>query len=100
MKTGDNLAALANRGEPRQCADQFLDPSVDMFVPNITVDQIPRWMADNDHRGRIVELRSAGPRQLQQSDTNPGPRSPLHACPAAAANSRTAHNACECRSRY
>lgn len=28
-----------------------------MSVPNITADQIPRWMADNDHRGRIVELR-------------------------------------------
>jgi len=32
-------------------------PSVAMFVPTITADQIPRWMADNDHRGRVVELR-------------------------------------------
>ena len=28
-----------------------------MFVPNITADQIPRWMADDDKRGRVVELR-------------------------------------------
>lgn len=39
---------------------QRLGPSVAMFVPNITADQIPRWMADNDHRGRIMELRAAG----------------------------------------
>ena len=36
---------------------QRLGPFVAMFVPNITAEQIPRWMADNDHRGRIVELR-------------------------------------------
>ena len=28
-----------------------------MFVPTITAAQIPRWMADNDRRGRVVELR-------------------------------------------
>lgn len=28
-----------------------------MFVPTITADQIPRWMADDDGRGRVVELR-------------------------------------------
>lgn len=28
-----------------------------MFVPSITADQIPRWMAYDDRRGRIVELR-------------------------------------------
>ena len=28
-----------------------------MFVSNITADQIPRWMADDDRRGRVVELR-------------------------------------------
>ena len=28
-----------------------------MFVPNLTADQLPRWMADDDKRGRVVELR-------------------------------------------
>ena len=28
-----------------------------MFVPTITANQVPRWMADDDKRGRIVELR-------------------------------------------
>ena len=28
-----------------------------MFVPTISADQIPRWMADDDKRGRVVELR-------------------------------------------
>ena len=28
-----------------------------MFVPTITAAQIPRWMTDDDKRGRIVELR-------------------------------------------
>jgi len=28
-----------------------------MYVPTISADQIPRWMADDDNRGRVVELR-------------------------------------------
>ena len=28
-----------------------------MYVPTLTADQIPRWMADDDNRGRVVELR-------------------------------------------
>ncbi len=28
-----------------------------MFVPTISADQIPRWMAGDDKRGRVVELR-------------------------------------------
>ena len=30
---------------------------VAMFVPTISADQIPRWMASDDKRGRVVELR-------------------------------------------
>ena len=26
-----------------------------MYVPNISTDQLPRWMADDDHRGRVVD---------------------------------------------
>ena len=32
-------------------------PCIAMFVPTITAAQIPRWMADDDNRGRVVELR-------------------------------------------
>ena len=28
-----------------------------MYVPTISADQIPRWIADDDNRGRVVELR-------------------------------------------
>ena len=28
-----------------------------MYVPTISADQIPRWMAKDDNRGRVVELR-------------------------------------------
>jgi len=28
-----------------------------MFVPTLSADQIPRWMANDDNRGRVVELR-------------------------------------------
>ena len=31
--------------------------SLVMFVPTITAAQVPRWMADDDGRGRVVELR-------------------------------------------
>ena len=32
-------------------------PPIAMYVPTLSADQIPRWMADDDHRGRVVELR-------------------------------------------
>ncbi len=28
-----------------------------MYVPTLSADQIPRWMAKDDNRGRVVELR-------------------------------------------
>ncbi len=28
-----------------------------MYVPTLSADQIPRWMANDDNRGRVVELR-------------------------------------------
>jgi|GEM_PF-5135732 len=26
-----------------------------MYVPTLSADQLPRWMADDDNRGRVVE---------------------------------------------
>ena len=28
-----------------------------MYVPTISADQLPRWMTNDDNRGRVVELR-------------------------------------------